>query len=142
MQNFLLRIIFILVIVSINSSYTYALDDQSDCADKKVIKAVEKVVIIGTKTEKAIKARIDTGATHSSIDKNLASLLGYTKVIRQARIRNAQGEVIRPVVKFRFILKGRKCESFFSLADRKKLNYLVLIGREDLDGFLVDPHDD
>jgi len=123
---------------SISSGETLPGDN---CLGKKIIKSVEKITIIGTRYKKEVKARIDTGATHSSIDENLAKAIGFNEIAGATIIRNAQGEISRYVVKFSFILKNTKIKTSFSLANRQKLNYLVLIGREDLKGFLIDPEE-
>jgi hypothetical protein len=110
--------------------------------DKKIIKAVEPVLIQSSNLViKKIKARIDTGATQSSIDVNLAKELGYTKYIGQINVVSANGIKTRPLVEINYELSGKKIKSIFTIADRKNLNYSILIGRNDLEGFLIDPID-
>lgn len=111
-------------------------------SDKTIIKAVEHVVIKSAFTgTKKVKARIDTGATQSSIDMNLAKELGYTKYIGQVNVVSANGIKTRPLVEVSYELSGKKIKSVFTIADRRNLNYNVLIGRNDLEGFLIDPID-
>jgi len=41
------------------------------------------------------------------------------------------------VIGFTFWLAGRKIQSSASVADRSKMKYKVLVGRQDLGGFLI-----
>ena len=100
---------------------------------------IEKVKIKGEK-EKEVLAKIDTGADNSSINKELALELNLGPIIREALIKSASGNTIRPVVKCSIELKGKLIESEFTLSDRKNMQYPVLIGLKVLkQGFLVDP---
>lgn len=110
--------------------------------NKPVIKAVEHVLMYSYNGNRKIKARIDTGATQSSIDLNLAKELGYNKHIGQVNVVSANGIKTRPLVEISYELSGKKIKSMFTLADRKNLNYSILIGRNDLEGFLIDPSGD
>lgn len=109
--------------------------------DKTVIRAVESIVIHSNSGHRIVKARIDTGATQSSIDLALARELGYTRYIGRVNVVSANGIKTRPLVEVSYELSGKKIISTFTLADRTNLNYSVLIGRNDLSGFLVDPTD-
>lgn len=116
--------------------------DSPYLVDKTIIKAVEHVLIKSSYSgTKKVKARIDTGATQSSIDINLAKELGYTKYIGQVNVVSANGIKTRPLVEITYELSGKKIKSVFTIADRRNLNYNVLIGRDDLEGFLIDPID-
>jgi len=89
-------------------------------------------------------ARIDTGAFRSSIDRSLARELGLlTKenILWKNRFayRSAQGTQPRPVIGLTFWLAGRKIKTSASVADRSRMSCRVLIGRNDLSGFLVRP---
>ena len=91
-----------------------------------------------------VLTRIDTGAFRSSIDKTLAKKLGLlkkTNILWKDRFeyRSATGLQSRPVIGLTFWLAGRKIKSAASVADRSKMKYSVLIGRNDLAGFLVRP---
>lgn len=103
---------------------------------KTVIGFVAPVMI----KNKRYIARIDTGATKSSIDERLAKLLGLTDLIDIKEVRNAHGEVLRPVVRITVMIEGRKITAPFTLANRKNLRHKVLIGRNILKrGFIIDP---
>lgn len=128
---------------SASNSEDIALALKKQTENKIVIKAVEKVILISSGNSKRfINARIDTGATQSSIDVQLARELGFNKQLGHVNVISANGIKIRPLIEVDYELSGKKIKSTFTLADRSNLNYLVLIGRNDLKGFLVDPTDD
>jgi len=90
--------------------------------------------------DKEVTAKIDTGATKSSIDLKLASKLNLGPVIKSKIIKSAHGNKLRPVVEGEIMLAGKKIKSEFTLADRTHMKYAVLIGVNILKhGFLVDP---
>ncbi|MDP6600303.1 MAG: RimK/LysX family protein [Candidatus Woesearchaeota archaeon] len=87
-----------------------------------------------------VMAKIDTGATRSSIDIKLASKLNLGPVIKSKMVRSAHGNKLRPIVEANLLLAGKKIKSEFTLADRSNMKYDVLIGVNVLkQGFLVDP---
>ena len=49
------------------------------------------------------------------------------------------GEEQRPVIAFTFWLTGKKIATRATVSDRKTLRYAILIGRIDLQGFLISP---
>ena len=107
-----------------------------------VIGLVETITILGNdNTEKELKARIDTGATKSSIDYKLARDLKLGPVVESRLVKSAHGSKLRPVVKATIIIKGKKISGKFTLADREHMKYRVLIGQNILKkGFLIDPN--
>jgi|TARA_Y100000310_G_scaffold53186_2_gene48790 hypothetical protein len=89
---------------------------------------------------KQVTAKIDTGATRSSIDIKLASKLNLGPVIKSKMVKSAHGNKLRPVIETEVLLAGKKIKSEFTLADRTHMKYPVLIGVNVLKyGFLVDP---
>lgn len=111
--------------------------------DVKTIKAVEEIKLVGVdgKTVKVL-AKVDTGAWSSAIDIGLARKMGLlrkNKIISTRKKLSALGEEERPVILLTFWLAGRKISTRVTVADRKVLRYQVLIGRTDLQGFLVSP---
>ena len=91
--------------------------------------------------KETLTARIDTGATLSSIDTELAEELGIKTVVREKIVKSASGKNLRPVVIATVNIQGEKIEGEFSLANRKGMKYKILIGQNHLKkgGFLVDP---
>lgn len=105
---------------------------------KTVIGLTEQVRIIANRS-KGVIARIDTGATRSSIDIGLAKELGIGPLLRTVRVKSATGSSIRGVVKAKIIIAGRKIKASFNLADRRHMKYRVLVGQNILKrGFLID----
>lgn len=110
--------------------------------NRAIVKPLERIKIVGyKKLTKLIRAKVDTGAYRSSIDKKLAEELGllrvdnvlFTKHYRSALGRN----VDRKVIGVTFWLSGKKVRSSVNVADRSKLSAKFLVGRRDLKGFLI-----
>ena len=91
--------------------------------------------------DKQILARIDSGATSSSIDISLAKLLNFKPTKKYRIVKSASGIKRRPIVNAIVTIKGTKMEAEFTLADRKHMTYQILIGQNVLkEGkFLIDP---
>ena len=109
---------------------------------KEIIVGLTEKVKIETKEgkKKIIMAKIDTGASKSSLDLNLASQLKLGPVIKSKIVKSAHGNRLRPVIMASIELAGKKIKTQFTLADRRHLRYQVLIGVNVLKkGFLVDP---
>ena len=108
--------------------------------EQAIIGLVEEVEIHGPKGQKAVQARIDTGARSNSIDATLAKELGVIPSIETVVVKSASGTSVRPITKLAITLAGHKLEGRFTVADRKNLKYPLLIGRNILkNGFLIDP---
>ncbi len=108
--------------------------------DKIVIGLTEKIDVLGGKGHKVVKARIDTGASISSIDKNFAQSLGVGPVTGFTLIKQAHGKSQRAIVKLHMKICGKEFKHRCSLADRSHMRYKLLIGRNILkNGFLIDP---
>lgn len=109
------------------------------CANQTRVGFKEKVTFVGTKKEKTVIARIDTGAKRCSIDAKLAEEIGTGKVIKLKKVKSALGETDRPIVKITIKIAGRTIRAYCSIADRAKLKYPALIGRNVLKrGFVVE----
>ncbi|MBD3248944.1 hypothetical protein GF336_02760 [Candidatus Woesearchaeota archaeon] len=104
-----------------------------------IVGLTEKITIKGPGGSKRLVARIDTGATMSSIDNKLASELKLGPVIRTKLVKSAHGNTVRPVMMASLKLAGRDLKSKFTIADRTHMKYRVLIGQNILKkNFLVD----
>ncbi len=96
---------------------------------RPVVGLVEQVIVGSKSASKTVKARIDTGATKSSIDLGLAAELRLGPIIEKKMIKSAHGSTVRPVVKAHLTIKGMELEDEFNLAERGHMTYPVLIGQ-------------
>lgn len=107
----------------------------------KTIDVWETVKILtGDKKKFEVKAKIDTGAWKTSIDKELAESLGIMKtsnILWTKIYKSSLGEEKRQVINLTFFLAGRKIETIANIAVRKNLRTSLIIGRRDLEGFLI-----
>ena len=111
-------------------------------SDKIIIHIREQITILGRNgSDKTLMAKIDTGATRSSIDTRLASELKLGPIVMTKLIKSAHGNSLRPIVDANIEIAGKKIHTQFTIADRKHMKYKVLIGVNTLreDGFLIDP---
>lgn len=107
---------------------------------RTVIGLAEKVNVKHRDGKKSVIAKIDTGATKSSIDTNLAAELRLGPVIKSKLVKSAHGSKLRPIIEAEIELAGKNIKSEFTLADRAHMKYRILIGQNILkDGFLIDP---
>jgi len=108
--------------------------------NKTIIGLVEKIELYNKKGSMTLLARIDTGATKSSIDARLAAELQLGPVIQRKLIKSAHGNKIRPIMEAKIRLARKIITSEFTIADRNHMKYHVLIGQNILkQGYLIDP---
>ncbi|MBN2454154.1 ATP-dependent zinc protease [Candidatus Woesearchaeota archaeon] len=109
--------------------------------NKALIGLTELVKLVNGDKSKKVVARIDTGATQSSIDTSLATRLNLGPIISSKIVRSTHGTTMRAVVKASVVLAKRRIRAKFNVADRRHMRYKVLIGRNVLSGkgFLIDP---
>jgi len=109
-------------------------------AEKIVVGLTSRVVVFGKKGKKEVTARIDTGATKSSIDEAFAKELGLAEPLKHAKVKSASGTRHRPVIVVEISIAGELITAEFTVADRAHMKYPVLIGQNILkSGFLIDP---
>jgi len=107
---------------------------------KVIIGLTTRIMIFGKKGKKEVIARVDTGATKSSIDKELAKELDLGPALKHAKVKSAHGVRYRPVITVEILIAGEMREAEFTVAEREHMKYRVLIGQNILvKGFLIDP---
>ena len=108
---------------------------------RPILGLIEQVTIMGDTSHHKLLARIDTGATSSSIDKELVEELGLGPGHRLTTVRSATGTEKREIIKISILLNGNVIEEEFSIADRAHMTYSVLIGQNILKKgkFIIDP---
>ncbi len=117
-----------------------AMERHAKVDGKVIVGLTEKVSFVSSNGNKEVTAKVDTGATRSSIDTKLASKLNLGPVIKSKIIKSAHGNALRPIVEAEIVMAGKKMRSEFTLADRTHMKYSVLIGVNTLENrFLVDP---
>jgi hypothetical protein len=100
----------------------------------------EEITVCGKNGCKTIVARIDTGATKSSIDSSLAKELDFGPAIKTKLVKSAHGVKERPVIEAKVKFAGKNKDYQFTVADRSHMRYKILIGRNILrHGFMIDP---
>lgn len=104
-----------------------------------VLGIIEPVSIRAKEGEYALKAKVDTGAYRTSIDASLAKRLNLPPSDEKVHVRSASGSGERSTVSVTFRLGGKSVTTTASLVDRAHMSYQMIIGRRDMEGFLVDP---
>ncbi len=111
-------------------------------SNRVMVGLVEPVIIEEKKDGKTRRklARIDTGATVSSIDNKLAKQLGYKPLKKMTTIKSANSVMKRKSTFIKLKLAGLEFKARFTLSERSHMKFQVLIGRNILKkGFLIDP---
>jgi hypothetical protein len=110
-----------------------------------MIRVFETVEVVDQLKERVeVKAKIDTGAYRTSIDRDLAEELGLLRsdnIVMQRQYESALGKVRRDVINITFYLAGKKIETTASVADRTGLKRPFLVGRRDLKGYKIEFRD-
>lgn len=111
----------------------------------KTIKNDEVVkIVLPNKHKVEVMAKIDTGAWRSSIDKTFAEkngLLRKGNILWTKVFKSSLGSEERPVINISFYLAGTRIDSIASISNRSGLKKVFIIGRRDLQGFLVKVND-
>jgi alpha-L-glutamate ligase-like protein len=109
----------------------------------KTIGTWEKIYIVDNKGYKnEFVAKVDTGAWRTSLDRNLAKNLGLltkSNILWTKKVRSGLGKEEREVINLNYYLAGRRIKTIASLAERTGLRTPIVIGRKDLEGFVVNP---
>jgi len=110
-------------------------------SERVVLGLIEDIVLVNNNQEESVTARIDTGATTSSIDMHLAEKLGLKVSDKEKIVKSASGIEKRHMVVAQVKIGHLLIEDYFTLADRHHMTYSVLIGQNILKQgeFMVDP---
>jgi alpha-L-glutamate ligase-like protein len=107
----------------------------------KIVNVWELVKVASSEKKKInVVAKIDTGAWRTSIDRNLAKTLGLmhpNNILLSKSVKSGLGKEERWVIYLTYYLAGRKIRTLASLSNRENLRTRLIIGRRDLDGFLM-----
>ncbi len=111
--------------------------------EKRIVGAVEPVTVRGKGGSRRVLAKIDTGASRTTIDFDLAAKVGLGPVMDTVRVRAAMSEhaETRPLVDADIIIHGEEFDIPVALTDRGDMRYHVIIGMDILKSglFLIDP---
>ena len=101
------------------------------------------MTVAGPGGEESVRAKVDTGADRTTVDKVLAARLKLVPTGSNVTIRaSAEGRrVERPLVEATVTLAGKPFKLRVGVADRSIMRYAVIIGRDILRSgdFLIDP---
>ena len=107
----------------------------------KTVGVWEDVRVVGGDHKKhTIKAKIDTGAWKSSIDREVAKKLGIldkSNILWTKIYKSSLGKETRKVISLTYYLAGTRISTIVNVAGRSHLRTPLIIGRKDLKGFLV-----
>lgn len=104
---------------------------------RPVLGATERVTVAGLRGSTAVVAKVDTGASRSSIDTGLACEVGAGPIVGEKRFRSSTGSEHRAIVEVRVTVRGREHVVEANLADRSDLATDLRLGRSVLEGYLV-----
>lgn len=108
----------------------------------KILTIIQEVTFHRNGEPITVKAKLDTGAYRTSIDRNFAELLGLTPLSEKVYVKSASGESFRPTAKTSFILGEKKINTVASIVDRSSMKYPVIVGHRDMKDFLIKPVND
>lgn len=135
----LLGVLAVVAALVLGASSAQAAGTRPDGASTLGRKELVRVVAPGTGNKQEGFARIDTGAARSSIDTALAKKLGLDLAgAEKLTVTSSLGTETRPVVRVTLQIAGRSIPTRVTVNDRSDLTSEILVGRHDLDGFVVD----
>lgn len=108
---------------------------------RPILGLTEEVFLKRDHCQSKLTARIDSGATSSSIDQSLVDQFSLGQVLHSRIVKSASGIKERPIIKVKIKIAGKIIESEFNVADRSHMTYPLLIGQNILKQgkFIIDP---
>lgn len=99
---------------------------------ERVLTLVEPVTFDSRKAKVTCKAKVDTGAKRTSIDRALAQALGIESNGRTVKVRCAGSKTSqrRDLAKIPLRVGGQRFRVEVSLCDRGHLSYPVIVGQD------------
>lgn len=108
-------------------------------SDSNTLGYVENVRIVYPNGTRIVQAKIDTGAVESSISESLAEELGLDATfLKNKTIITTAGKQNRQTIPIKFYLNNKLIDTIATLSNRSELEYPLLVGRNDLHGFIID----
>lgn len=109
--------------------------------DKPLLGATVEAEVRGSAGTTAVVARVDTGAKRASIGTGLAADVGAGPITGETAVRSAgrTSSLTRPVVDIVVDIDGRPHVVAASVEDRSRMRFPLLLGRDVLEGYRVDP---
>lgn len=108
----------------------------------KILTIIQEVTFFRNGEPITVKAKLDTGAYRTSIDRKFTELLGIALLEEKVFVKSASGESFRPTAKVVFTLGGKKINTIVSIVDRSNMKYPVIVGHRDMKDFLIKPIND
>lgn len=111
---------------------------------KTIMNEEEVKIILPNRKRVKVKAKIDTGAWRSSIDKTFAlenGLMDAHNVLWTKMFKSSLGSEERSVINISYFLAGKRIDTMASVANRTGLKKVFIIGRRDLQGFTIRVND-
>jgi len=110
---------------------------------KQIVRLVAKVSVAGPGGEEVVKAKVDTGADRTAVDRELAEKLKLGPTGSKVFVKTLGGnhKLERPLVNATVTLKGKTFKLKVGVEDRHQMKYRMIIGRDILRSgyFLIDP---
>lgn len=107
---------------------------------KTIMNEEDVKIVLPNRKRVRVRAKIDTGAWRSSIDKTFAienGLLEDGNVLWTKVFKSSLGSEERSVINISYYLAGKRIDTIASVANRKGLKKIFIIGRRDLQGFVI-----
>lgn len=108
-----------------------------------ILNNYEDIWLVGPSGEKIqVRAKIDTGANRTSVDRSIAEkigLLATSNVVEYREFFSGLGREQRPMVQCQLVINGVTRSTTVSISDRSHMKHQVIVGRQDIQTFLVKP---